>query len=148
LCSQHLEIANDGHFSTALVGIGDLATRRITIANAGHLSPLIVGRRHAEFVHTPAGLPIGVAPTDYDKVAITIDPGSTFLAYTDGLVERRGESIDDGLARLAQAAGPFSGDLEDMLTTLLADLSHAGNDDDIAVLAFRWPAVGDELVGR
>ena len=48
-------------------------------------------------------MPLGVMPGGYDEAVVDIEPGSTLVLYTDGLVEERGEPIDDGLERLRQA---------------------------------------------
>jgi serine phosphatase RsbU (regulator of sigma subunit) len=62
----------------------------------------------------------------------------TLLAFTDGVVERRGESIDTGLQRLRdEAAGPRQS-LEELLDHLVASLVPDGADDDIVMLAIRW----------
>ena len=92
---------------------------------------------------TAVGLPLGVAPgpvrAHHRRPAVR---GATFLAFTDGLVERRGESIDDGLARLVGVATRPEPTLEALVSTVLAQLTEDGSEDDIAVLAFRW-AEGD-----
>jgi len=58
--------------------------------------------------------------------------------FTDGLVERRGEDIDDGLARLARTAATPTGSVEGLLDTVLAQHTSSESEDDIALLAFRW----------
>jgi serine phosphatase RsbU (regulator of sigma subunit) len=67
-----------------------------------------------------------------------VPPGWTFLAFTDGLIERRGESIEIGFERLANAAIGDHGTLDNLLSDLVAQMAHHGSEDDIAVLAFRW----------
>jgi serine phosphatase RsbU (regulator of sigma subunit) len=64
-------------------------------------------------------------------------PGSLLLAYTDGLVERRGEDIDTGLAALA--ATPVAADqaLPDILTAIVDRLAPAQSEDDVTLLAAR-----------
>ena len=59
------------------------------------------------------------------------------MAFTDGLVERRGESIDIGLDRLAEAATVPAATLEDLLTSIIDKSAQSGAEDDIAVLAIR-----------
>jgi serine phosphatase RsbU (regulator of sigma subunit) len=59
------------------------------------------------------------------------------VLYTDGLVERRRESIDVGLDALARAAERVEPDLEEFCDRLLAEVGPAKPDDDIAVLALR-----------
>ena len=64
--------------------------------------------------------------------------GSALVAFTDGLVERRGEYIDLGLDRLVRAADGDSATVEELLAGLTATLGPDGAADDVAVLAFRW----------
>ena len=60
------------------------------------------------------------------------------LAYTDGLVERRGEHLDVGLARLKDASLDQDGSLEDLLTRILTRTIPTGSADDTAILGLRW----------
>jgi serine phosphatase RsbU (regulator of sigma subunit) len=138
MCSRHIDITTDEHFSTVLVGVADRRNRTVTLANAGHLAPLVVDDGGAAYVATPPGLPLGVRPTTYRPTTLTMAPGSTFLAFTDGLVERRGELIDVRLDRLARAAAVPAASLDGLLTALLVELVEDGAEDDIAILAFRW----------
>jgi serine phosphatase RsbU (regulator of sigma subunit) len=138
MCSRQFSIERDHHLATALVGVGNLRTRQITLANAGHLSPLVVDSGRAEFVTTSVGLPLGVTASDYRSVTLTMPEGSTLVAFTDGLVERRGELLDVGLERLAVAAVVSAPDLDDLVASLVADVTGPDSDDDIALLALRW----------
>jgi len=71
------------------------------------------------------------------------DRGDLLLLYTDGLVERRSESIDIGLKRLQSAAGELLAavgdqtDLDDVLAELFDAVSDPDRHDDVAMLAFR-----------
>jgi serine phosphatase RsbU (regulator of sigma subunit) len=121
-----------------LIGVGDLETREVTLANAGHLPPLIIAGGAAEYFPTDVGVPLGVTPSTYATRTVCMPPGSTLLCFTDGLVERRGESIDVGLQRLAAAASPPRSSADALLTHILADLNSSGSEDDVALLAFRW----------
>ena len=138
-----LDVVRDGHFATALCGILDIDAGVLTVANAGHLPLLVIEGGRVEHVAGPLGPPLGVG-TDYDSVKLTLSSGSVLLAYTDGLVERRDELIDDSIARLRAAAGPAvgDGDLEAMLDTVLAELlGGRPSPDDTAVMALRWTAL-------
>ncbi len=59
------------------------------------------------------------------------------LLYTDGLVEQRGVDIDDSLHALTELALSADGSLEDLLDTLLTQLTNSMCEDDIALLAAR-----------
>ena len=65
------------------------------------------------------------------------------MLYSDGLVERRKERIDDGLARLAAAGRAVAGiPLEEVCSTLMAALGvDSSRDDDVAVMAMRFEPV-------
>jgi serine phosphatase RsbU (regulator of sigma subunit) len=138
MCSRQFNIAHDHHLATALVGLGNLRTRQITLSNAGHLNPLIIASGRAEFVPTSVGLPLGVADSTYRSVTLTMPEASTLVAYTDGLVERRGEILDVGLERLAHAATASTPDLDDLVASLVTGVTGPDSDDDIALLALRW----------
>jgi serine phosphatase RsbU (regulator of sigma subunit) len=138
MCSRQLNVNRDGHLSTVLIGVGDIESGLITLANAGHLNPLRVADDSAEFIPTEVGLPLGVEPGSYSVTTVQLTSGSAFVAFTDGLVERRGESLDLGLGRLVQAVTGGISSVDDLLSRLLGTLGPAGSDDDVAMLAFRW----------
>jgi hypothetical protein len=137
MCAQQLDVNNDGHFATVLAGIGDLESDEITIANAGHLRPLVTIDGKTSYLPTTVGLPLGVGVGSYTSESFVLAPGATLLAFTDGLVERRGEIIDAGLERLAEVAAAPAASLEDLLERIVGELAHGGSEDDIAVLALR-----------
>ena len=84
------------------------------------------------------GLPLGVAPCSYRATTVPLASGSSLVAFTDGLVERRGENIDLGLDRLVRAARGDPATIDGLLAGLTATLGPDGAADDVAVLAFRW----------
>jgi hypothetical protein len=135
--SNLIDVGRDGQFATTLCGLVDVGARTITLANAGHPNPLLIAANSADFIPTHVGLPVGVALRPYVATTVTIPAGGVLLAFTDGLFERRGESIDDGLARLRDAAVGYSS-LDELLDGLLQALTPNGGDDDVAALAVRW----------
>jgi serine phosphatase RsbU (regulator of sigma subunit) len=137
-CSIQIRGDIEGHFATAVVGIGDLERHEVSLANAGHLNPLLVRAGSTGFVQTAVGVPLGVPGGGYESVTVSTPPTSTMIAFTDGLVERRGESIDVGMDRLATVTGAGAGPLDDLLTTIIGDLTDDQSEDDIAILALRW----------
>ena len=110
---------------------------------AGHPPPLLVADGRSRFV-TENGSPVhGLGEVARGPGRMPFGRDDLLLLYTDGLVERRGESIDIGLKRLQSAAEELLTDLDDDadLDDVLAELSEAVSDperhDDVAVLAFR-----------
>jgi serine phosphatase RsbU (regulator of sigma subunit) len=138
MCSRQLDINNDGYMATVLVGLGNSTTGEILLANAGHMSPLIVDRSHAGYLDTQVGPPLGIEPTRYALTTVQIPSGSTLLAFTDGLVERRQENLETGFERLSSVASRPVLELEDWLDDVVAAMEHEGAQDDVAVLALRW----------
>jgi serine phosphatase RsbU (regulator of sigma subunit) len=134
-----LDVHADNHFATVLCGVADVAGHQLVLASAGHLPPLIVAGDGARFASTDVGTPIGAVPgSTYRETTLTVPVGATLLAYTDGLVERRTETLDVGLQRLSDVAAETNGELGDVLDTLVTRLAGAAPDDDTAVLAMRW----------
>lgn len=130
----------EGHFVTMLCGRVDLAARTATFANAGHPPPLLIAHGTASFVDTTTGPPIGVrAGRRYDARTVPLPAAGTLLLFTDGLFERRDESIDVGLERLRAIAAEEQGSVDDVIDALVRRLAHTG-DDDAAVLGLRWGA--------
>lgn len=134
-----LSVANDGYFATVLMAVADLEGHRCALVSAGHLPPLLLGPGGASFVEFPVGLPVGVrADAAYRVTTVEVPSGAVLVAYTDGLVERREEPIDEGLRRLRSSVGATGGSLEDFVSALLVRLE-PGESDDTAVLALRFP---------
>jgi serine phosphatase RsbU (regulator of sigma subunit) len=108
-------------------------------SNAGHPPPVLIRPDGAvDLLARPPELLLGVEPgrprTDHE---ITVTPGTTVLLYTDGLVERRGQSLDEGLDRLRAAAAELSSlPPEDLCDALLERLA-TGFEDDVALLIVR-----------
>ena len=114
---------------------------RLRWSNAGHPPPMAV---------TPAGevlvlsgvetdLLLGIDPSSpRAESLVTLDREATVLLYTDGLVERRGQSLDEGLERLRDALGQLAGlELDRLCDALLRLLLPAKRDDDVAMVAVR-----------
>jgi serine phosphatase RsbU (regulator of sigma subunit) len=134
-----VNVTRDGHFATAVCGVVDVGGHRMTFANAGHPDPLIVDGDDAQFARAPIGAPLGVeTDSSYSAVTVSIPMGATVLAYTDGLVERRGEHLDVGRERLRQGALDAHGSLPERLSTILATAIPTGSADDTALLGLRW----------
>jgi serine phosphatase RsbU (regulator of sigma subunit) len=134
-----LDIDRDRSFATVLCALVDVPGRVITMVNAGHPPLLLLSRETAEFVSTTVFPPIGVrdAPS-YQATAIVVPPGATIVAFTDGLVERRGESIDVSLERLRSLMSGSSLELDDLVSQILSESTSAEYSDDTAILAVRW----------
>jgi serine phosphatase RsbU (regulator of sigma subunit) len=108
-------------------------------SNAGHPPPLLIapdGR--ANLLERPVNLLLGVDPdAPRQHHAVALRPGTTVVLYTDGLVERRDASLDEGLGRLLAAAPGLAGRPVDEVCDELLDRLDPDLTDDIALLAVR-----------
>jgi len=138
--SRLASVADTGQLATILFALVDVDRREISVTSAGHLPPLLIRDGDGQYVESQIGLPIGVeAGTTYVSTTVSATPTSTLVAFTDGLVEHRGEDLDEGLARLRQAAVAREGPLSELLVSLVAELRQEGGaGDDIAIVGLRW----------
>jgi PAS domain S-box-containing protein len=119
----------------------DPVSRAFRFVRAGHPPALIRSRdcKVEELAGSPSP-PVGVfADASYADEGGVLNPGDTLLLYTDGLVERRGEGINVGIATLAKLFAEAPGAAEPCLDSILAGMPE-GEDDDVAVLSLRLPA--------
>lgn len=134
-----VDVTRDGCFATVLCAVFDVGRRRVTVANAGHPPPLLVDSRGARFVSSHVGAPVGVHSRNVaTPTTLRAVPGATIFLYTDGLIERRGRSLDDGLDLLSETARRATGTLDELIESILAELAPGGGEDDLAVFGLRW----------
>jgi hypothetical protein len=139
--SRSVDIERDDHFATVLCGLADLSKRTMVLSSAGHLPPLILSGGDARFAAIKTGPPVGIGrKVPLAEAEMTIAAGDVLIAYTDGLVERRGEMLDMGMKRLQTAASRNSSSLEDMLGGIVTELSEGTPTDDIALIGLKWLA--------
>jgi serine phosphatase RsbU (regulator of sigma subunit) len=135
--AQHTAL--DGSFATVLCALVDVPARRLTMASAGHLPPLVLARDGATFVEMHIGPAIGVTRTaDYRETSTSVPERAIVVAFTDGLVERRGEVLDVGLERLRRLAEQRRAPLGELLTSLTGELASINHEDDTAIVGVQW----------
>jgi serine phosphatase RsbU (regulator of sigma subunit) len=93
-----------GVVGTVICGVYDPETRMLRWARAGHLPPILVRGDTARELPLPGGVLLGMDPdADYEEATQPLAPGDTVLLFTDGLIERRGESIEEVLGEFVAA---------------------------------------------
>jgi anti-anti-sigma factor len=140
ILDAHVSWIPGARASTAACLLLDRASGTLRWARAGHLPPLLVDREGARYLDDTRGPVLGLPDREpFTEGSTTIRPGTTLLLYTDGLVERRGEIVDEGLARLADAAARRAGEGPDALVDHLLEevVEQHGHADDIALVAVR-----------
>jgi PAS domain S-box-containing protein len=131
------------------LGIPDMATvvylvfdpdsGLLVFANAGHPPPLVIAPGgEALFLEEAVSPPLGTMPhAQHTESTARLSPGSTLVVFTDGLIERRGVSLRDGLERLRVAASGTTEDLESLADHLLTTMVEEDVEDDIALLVLQ-----------
>ena len=135
---QHFE---PDAMATVLYAVIDPGLDRMHICLAGHFPPVIAcPGRPAALAGVETGVIIGVAdPVRRPVTTVPIQPGTLLCFYTDGLIERPGELIDDGLARLCDATTAQSPEMA-CAAVMQALVGSGPARDDIALLMVRCQA--------
>lgn len=121
----------------------DTETGTATYSLAGHPPPLVL-QPDGSTLWLDAALAPPMESNQFDQyteASVALMPGSTIVLYSDGLIERRGESLALGLDRLSNVASQlaFVADIDDLASLLVAKLTaDAVVEDDIVVVCVRW----------
>ncbi|MGN9802258.1 PP2C family protein-serine/threonine phosphatase [Micromonospora sp. L32] len=127
-----------GSLTTALYAMISPDASTVHVSLAGHPRPVLaVPGESTTMLPAHIDPPLGIGPRQPQRRTTSLDfpPGAVLVFYTDGLVERRGELLDAGMARL-MAAVPLA-PVETVCQTVMATLDAEHPDDDIALLAIR-----------
>ncbi|NRQ49509.1 SpoIIE family protein phosphatase [Aeromicrobium stalagmiti] len=123
---------------TCVYAIFDPRDETLRYANAGHLPPLVAGRDGATRRLTGGGPPLGAGYGDEPTREVPLEAGATIVFYTDGLVEHRGQDIDEGILALErQVDARVGAALTGMPEAIVDALLPGGPDDDVAMLIAR-----------
>lgn len=124
--------------ATCLIARLDPNRGQVTLASAGHLPPAVIdGQGRTALLPIPVGPPLGTGLGGYESATYRLESSQTLMLFTDGLVERRGEDIDQSLARLSGVGVEGGAGVEDVLDAMLTRLDAGHAEDDVAVLAAR-----------
>jgi PAS domain S-box-containing protein len=128
-------LGEDVPMTTCCVAVLDLERLRLTFSLAGHFAPLVRTASGPRAVPTLApGLPLGVhADSSYLTAEVPLRPGDRLVMFTDGLIERRGESLEAGVRRLVEVLDE-SRDLGPQQCSEQLAVRLSLRDDDVALL--------------
>ncbi|MEV7414320.1 PP2C family protein-serine/threonine phosphatase [Streptomyces sp. NPDC089919] len=143
-----LRLTEPARSATALFAYCEPARRKIILAGAGHAPPLLIGEHRTEYVETSLSAPLGMLSC-WEAPSVEVDPapGETVLLYTDGLLQRTGDSMDRAFARLHAAAASVPRTVRDdpaglcdhILRTVLPEgRDETDSEEDIVLLAARF----------
>jgi PAS domain S-box-containing protein len=148
LLNRHQLTGGDEHLFTIVYTIVDPERGTIAWANGGHPPPLLrAADGTCHYLEGSNGL-MGVEDNPYETYEERVGASATVVLYTDGLIERRGESLDVGLERLANVASPGPDDPQLMCTHIRDTLLEppAQRHDDVTVVVARL--LGRANIGR
>ncbi|MFI1714729.1 PP2C family protein-serine/threonine phosphatase [Streptomyces litmocidini] len=127
-----------GVTATAVCALYDPEDRGLLWTSAGHLPMVLLRDGRARLLEPPRDLLLGAVPSyAYHEQRIGLRPGDTLLLYTDGLIERRHDGLDEGVARLAAEAERLAGHAPDTLVDALLATAAGDTDDDTSIVAVR-----------
>ncbi|MFF8996682.1 SpoIIE family protein phosphatase [Streptomyces achromogenes] len=151
--SVFLHELDTDRFATCLYAETDLTTGVVQMVRAGHIDPLL---RHRDGrcarIRVEGGLPLGLSAEfgrlEYPVATLELDPGSTLLLCTDGLVEMPGTDLDDGMSGLAGLVCEGPDEVEALADRLIQAAEERGGEDDVALLLLRRRAPRAARPGR
>jgi PAS domain S-box-containing protein len=128
-----------GQLVTIVYLVADTAHGQVSMVNAGHPPPVILrADGSVEQLRSSGGPPLGTGDGDRTVATFPLGDGDLVLAFTDGLIERRGEDIDVGQLRVVQALTELAdGPLAERLEQLVTRTRDHTRSDDVAALALR-----------
>jgi serine phosphatase RsbU (regulator of sigma subunit) len=126
--------------ATVVAARYDPESKTMTWAHAGHLPPVLIRDGEPAFLDVPEGVVLGATEESvYTTQTLQLRTGDMLLLYTDGLIERRGRDITDGLDLLLRAAqGCDVSDPGQSVRHLQAALGAPNPNDDTCLLAVRF----------
>lgn len=136
-----LQDVSDGMLATAVCLALDPVTGEVEVVSAGHPPPLVIDAAGtASYLACDPHMPLGCADAPrYAAASAVLPAGALLVLYTDGLVEGRAISLDDGMRRLAAAFVDAGGGSTDHLCDVVLEriAGESVGDDDVALLAVR-----------
>jgi PAS domain S-box-containing protein len=146
------ELIPDAFCTTVFLAILDTESGEFCYSCAGHLPAVLVAPQSVPILLSDArSTPLVVQRKESrPQASVILPPGTTLMLYTDGLVERRDVSLDDGIAHLsASVASGMNLTVDAVADAALSEMAPSGGyDDDIAIVVYRrpYPALSIEQV--
>jgi PAS domain S-box-containing protein len=137
------ELIPDAFCTTVFLAVLDTESGEFFYSCAGHLPAVLAAPQAKPTLLSDArSVPLVVQrKSSRPQSSVVLPPGSTLMLYTDGLVERRDVSLDDGIARVSETvAGGMHLPVDAVADAVLNEMAPPGGyDDDIAIVVYRQP---------
>ena len=131
------------HCTTIFCALVDPAACTVRYTSAGH-PPAVLAHRTGitALLDEAPSVPLAVGGADRKEATAKLTPGCTLALYTDGLVERRGESLGDGFDRLSGLiAANRDRSIQSLASVIIEEMQATRSEDDVALLLYRVPFV-------
>jgi hypothetical protein len=137
----------DATLATCVYAVIDPAAHSCTLAAAGHLPAVLAlpdGTTRAPELPAGPSLGLGLGLGSYGEAYIRLPPGAVLALYTDGLVETRTRSFEEGILALQSGLACARGPLGAVCDTLIRALAPRPDDDITLILARIPPDPGED----
>ncbi len=146
LVDRYVQSMGEYAMATAAYAVFDPETGRVRVATSGHLPPILVSGMGASVVEITPGAPLGGFPYGAcPERELSLVGGETLVLYTDGLVERRGTPLSEGIDRLVELIGEARSAEDACRRAINGMVPPDGLRDDLAILALQSTPVPAEL---
>jgi serine phosphatase RsbU (regulator of sigma subunit)/anti-sigma regulatory factor (Ser/Thr protein kinase) len=146
LVDRFVQDMDDAPMATAAYAVLDANSGIVRFATAGHLPPIVIGGGEPRVLEVPPAVPLGAFPyRTYREHEFTLGSGETIVLYTDGLVERRGTSVADGIELLCRVLNEAINPEEACLLAMDRMVPLEGSPDDVAIVALQNSVIPEEL---
>ncbi|MFJ5533874.1 SpoIIE family protein phosphatase [Streptomyces sp. NPDC093261] len=151
--SVFLEELDTHRFATCLYAEADLSTGVVQLVRAGHIDPMLrAARGSCRPLPVEGGLPLGLSAEfgrlAYPVTTIELEPGETLLLCTDGLVEKPGTDLSEGVQTLQNLVCAGPDDVQDLADLLIDAAAERNGEDDMALLLLRRGGLTQRSGGR
>ena len=138
LTSRKISYFEPEILATAVCAVADPPFREFRFASSGHPPPVLASPSSgARILDLPVGAPLGSPrTTQTESATVTLDEGAVLLSYTDGLIEKRGHDISEGLEHLRDLVEPVHPE-ELCFRVILGMFGLDSPPDDVAMVAVR-----------
>jgi PAS domain S-box-containing protein len=129
------------HGTTVFCALVDPAACTVRYTSAGH-PPAVVTHRTGitELLENATSVPLAISGDDRKEATAKLTPACTVALYTDGLIERRGEALEDGFDRLRSViAAHRDRPIQSLATVIIEEMQATRSEDDVALLLYRVP---------
>jgi len=133
-----LEDVSTGRYVTMIYAVLDPSSRRLTFASAGHPWPLLCHGGDVRPLHTDAGMPLGLFPSQFTEHVVTLCHDFRLLFYTDGISEALNRDNEEfGSCRVAEFVANHDCSASNLLQDIREFSGDRGPSDDATLILLR-----------